>query len=90
MYMVLLPKGDQILFLCCLHNSIFNINVMLQIDQLKKLISERKKKISRVRKMNYKHRLILLQLKENSYPNIASGQEIILFINTNLNAILPQ
>lgn len=46
MLMVLLPKGDQIFFLCCLHNSICSINVMLQVDKLKKLISEGEKNTS--------------------------------------------
>lgn len=46
MYTLVLPE-DQIVFLYYLHNSIFNINIVLQIDQLKKLISQGKKKISR-------------------------------------------
>lgn len=44
MYTPVLPEGDKIFFLCYLHNSIFTINVVLQLDQLKKLISEGKKK----------------------------------------------
>lgn len=85
--MLVLPEEDKIFFLCWLHHSIFNINVVLQIDQLKKLISEGKK---RVRKINYTPRLILCRLKENSSPNIAPGREILLFINTKWNFTVPQ
>lgn len=85
--MLVLPEEDKIFFLCWLHHSIFNINVVLQIDQLKKLISEGKK---RVRKINYTPGLILCRLKENSSPNIAPGQEILLFINTKWNFTVPQ
>lgn len=61
--MLVLPGEDKIAFLCWLHNSIFNINVVLQIDQLKKLISEEKK---RVRKINYTARLILCSLRKTA------------------------
>lgn len=64
MHMLVLPEEDEIFFLCYLHNSIFNINVVLQIDQLKKLISEWMKNPPHARKMNYKHRLILLELNK--------------------------
>lgn len=84
-YMLVLPGEDKIFFLCWLHNSIFNINAVLQIDQLKKLISEGKKSI---RKINYIPRLILYRL--NSKPNIAPGQEILLCINTKWNVNAPQ
>lgn len=66
MLMVLLPKGGQIFFLCCLHNSICSINVMLQVDNLRKLISDGEKNTSCVRYMNDKHRLILPTLRKTA------------------------
>lgn len=62
--MLVLPE-EKIFFLCWLLNSIFNINVVLQIDQLKKLISEGKQCL---RKINYTPKISLLfcKLKENS------------------------